>query len=74
MIFGAIIFTFALINLYFAMMLYRNHLVCDYRIKYLTEFGSDDYDKNLPSYDEMLNQHLNWSIIRLRRYVKRGAL
>lgn len=59
---------------YCSLMLYRNELVCAYRIRYINEHGADRYDADLPSYDEMLKSHRAWSIGRLRRYVKRGAL
>lgn len=59
---------------YCLLMMYRNELVCAYRLRYIDEHGPYQYDDDLPSYDEMLKSHIVWSVVRLRRYVKRGVL
>ena len=59
---------------YCVVVLYRNELVAKYRLRYLAEFGPFKYEVNMPTYDHMLYAHMEWSILRLRRYVIRGEL
>lgn len=59
---------------YCLVALYRNELVVKYRLRYLAEFGPFKYEADMPTYDHMLYAHMEWSILRLRRYVIRGEL
>lgn len=63
-----------LVLAYCILMLYRNELVGCYQLRYLKEFGPYRFEANMPSYEKMLNSHITWNIVRLRRYVKRGTL
>lgn len=59
---------------YCVFMMYRNELVCAYRLRYLDEFGPHKYEDDMPSYDAMFHGHKAWGLLKLRRYVKRGEL
>lgn len=59
---------------YCFLMMYRNELVCDYRIRYIEEFGAYKYDEDLPDYSTMYSSHIKWSVLRMRAYVKSGRL
>ena len=63
-----------LVIAYCFLMMYRNELVCDYRIRYISEFGPHKYEEDLPGYDNMLSSHIEWPVARLRSYVKKGIL